>query len=131
MKKHKRKEFSLPILLLMGAGFALCTVIAVSLILSIVAYLTSDPTAMIGAFALLSLALAGAISGFVTSRVNGEGGVLVGVLSAMICAAVMLAVGIVCKGGLLPLSAVLNIAVLVATSSFSALLGKGKHKRRR
>ena len=131
MKRRKKREFSLPILLLMGAGFALCTAVAVSLILAIAAYMTSDPTAMIGAFALLSLALAGAISGFVTSRVNGDGGALVGVLSAIICAVVMLAVGLVWKGGPLPLGAVLNIAVFVATSSFSALLGKRKHKRRR
>ena len=131
MKRHKRKEFSLPVLLLMGAGFALCTVIAISFILSIVAYMTGDPSAMIGAFSLLSLALAGAISGFVTSRVNGDGGVLVGVLSALISGAIMLAIGLVCKGGLLPLGAVLNIAVFVAVSCFSALLGKRKRRKRR
>ena len=132
MKKHnKRKEFGLPALLLMGSGFAITTVIVTSLILAITAYLTKDPTAMTGAFSLLTLALAGVTCGFVTSKANGEGGSLVSVLSAVISAIVMLTVGLIFKKGLLPLGAVLNIAVFVALSCFGALLGKKTRRTRK
>ena len=131
MKKHKRKEFALPYLILMGAGFALLTVIATAFILAVIAYFTSNPTAMTGAFSLLALILAGAISGFVTSKVNGDGGALVGILSALICAAVILAVGLVWRGGLLPFGAVLNVAVFTVVSVGASLLGKKRVKSAR
>ena len=129
MTRHKRKEFSFPILLLMGAGFALGSVVAVALMLAVISYFTADPTALTGAFSLLALAIAGAISGFSTSRVRGEGGVLIGVVSAMIATAVMLAVGLVWRGGLLPLGAILNLAVFLITSVFSALAGKRRKRK--
>lgn len=124
MKKHKRKEFTFPALLAMGSGFSLGLVPTVALLLSAVAYFTKDPSSMTGAFSLLSLLLAGGISGLVTSRVNGEGGVLIGILSAVISAAVMLAVGLIWRKGLLPLGAVLNLAAYITVSVGAALLGK-------
>lgn len=130
MKKHKRKEFGFPTLLLLGSGFALVSVPIIALLLAIASYFTSNPTALTGAFSLLTLALAGALSGFVTSKANGEGGSLIGILSAVISAVVMLAVGLIWKGGLLPLGAVLNIAVFVALSCFAALLGKRRKAQR-
>ena len=131
MKRHKRKEFGFPILLLMGAGFALGTVAATALGLAVLSYLTADPTAFIGAFSLLTLVIAGAVSGFVTSRVRGEGGVLVAVLSAVIATAVMLAVGLVWRGSALPLGAILNLAVFIIASVLSALIGKRKKRKSR
>ena len=130
MKKHKRKEFTFPILLLLGAGFNLVCVIAMALLLATAAYFTLDPTATTGAFSLLALIIAGAVSGFVTSRVNGEGGALIGAVSAVIAALVMLAVGLIWRGGLLPLGAVLNVIAFTVISSASALLGKKRKKHK-
>lgn len=124
MQKHKRKEFTLPALLLFGSGFALITVVATAMALAIIACFTGDPTALTGAFSLLSLIIAGAVSGFITSRANGDGGALVGILSALICSALMLAIGLVWKGGLLPFGAILNIAVFAVVSVGASLLGK-------
>ena len=131
MKKHKRKEFSLPILLLMGAGFALVTLGAVSLALSIISYFTKDPTALSGAFSLLSLVLAGAVSAFISARMWGEGGALIAILSAVISAIVMLAIGLIWRGGLLPFGVLLNIAAFLAASALSATLAKRKKKAHR
>ena len=131
MKKHKRKEFSFPILLLMGAGFALGTLGAVVLALSIISYFTKDPTALTGAFSLLSLVIAGAVSAFVTAKVWGEGGALIAILSAAICAIVMLAIGLIWRGGLLPFGVLLNIAAFLAASALSATLAKKKKKAHR
>ena len=82
MKRQKRKELSLPILLLIGAGVSLASVLTMTLILAIASYFTKDPTSLVGAFSLLSLLLAGAISGFVNARIGGEGGALIGIISA-------------------------------------------------
>lgn len=133
MKKHKRKEAGLTALMLMGAAFSLGLILAVSLILAAVSLLTDDPTSMTGALSLVSLLAAGAISGFVTSRVNGGGGVLVGVLSTVITAAVMLIISLVADGGRVNLGVLVNVGAYVAISVIAAVLGKkrvGKRKRR-
>lgn len=133
MKKHKRKEAGLTALMLMGAAFSLGLILAVSLILAAVSLLTDDPTSMTGALSLVALLAAGAISGFVTSRVNGGGGVLVGVLSTVITAAVMLIISLVADGGRVNLGVLVNVGAYVALSVIAAVLGKkrvGKRKRR-
>ena len=124
MKKHKRKEFTFPALLAIGSGLSLGAVPTVALALAAVAYFTKDPSSLTGAFSLLSLLLAGAISGLINSRVTKEGGALIGILSAVISAAVMLAVGLIWRGGLLPAGAVLNLAAYITVSVGAALLGK-------
>ena len=133
MKKHKRKEAGLTALMLMGAAFSLGLILAVSLILAAISLLTDDPTSMTGALSLVALLAAGAISGFVTSRVNGGGGVLVGVLSTVITAAVMLIISLVADGGRVNLGVLVNVGAYVAISVIAAVLGKkrvGKRKRR-
>ena len=115
----------------MGAGFALVTLGAVSLALSIISYFTKDPTALSGAFSLLSLVLAGAVSAFISARMWGEGGALIAILSAVISAIVMLAIGLIWRGGLLPFGVLLNIAAFLAASALSATLAKRKKKAHR
>ncbi len=131
MKKHNKKELNLTTLLLIGAGVAIASVAAVSFALALISSFTKDPTALTGAFSLLALVLAGGISGFVTSRVNGEGGTLVGILSAVISTSVMMVAGLIWKGGFLPLGAILNLLVFLAVSVISSLLGKKRAKRMR
>ena len=124
MRKYKRKELGLTPLMLLGAGFALTVTVAVSFILAIISSLTKDPTALTGAFSLVALILSGAISGFVTSRVNGDGGALVGILASVIAASLILIVGLIWKRGLLNLGAALNILSFVGVSSVFSMLGK-------
>lgn len=124
MRKYKRKELGLTPLMLLGAGFALTVTVVVSFILAIISSLTKDPTALTGAFSLVALILSGAISGFVTSRVNGDGGALVGILASVIAASLILIVGLIWKRGLLNLGAALNILSFVGVSSVFSMLGK-------
>lgn len=131
MKKHKRKEFGLTTLMLLGAAFALVVMLAVSFILSVISSMTKDPTSFIGAFSLLSLILSGAISGFVTSKVNGDGGVLIAILSSVISAFTILAIGLIWKGGAIKLSVPLNLLVFIAVSLIASLLGKKQPKRKK
>ena len=131
MKKHKRKEFGLTALMLLGAAFAIAVIVVVSFILSVISSLTKDPTSLIGAFSLLSLILSGAISGFVTSKVNGDGGVLVAVLSSVISAFTILAIGLIWKGGAIKLSVPLNLIVFIAVSVIASLLAKKITRKKR
>ena len=131
MKRQKRKELSLPILLLIGAGVSLASVLTMTLILAIASYFTKDPTSLVGAFSLLSLLLAGAISGFVNARIGGEGGALIGIISASVASLIMLSVGLIWRGGMLPLSALLNLTAFILTSVGSAILGKKRARSAR
>ena len=131
MKRQKRKELSLPILLLIGAGVSLASVLTMTLILAIASYFTKDPTSLVGAFSLLSLLLAGAISGFVNARIGGDGGSLIGIISASAASLIMLSVGLIWRGGMLPLSALLNLTAFILTSVGSAILGKKRARSTR
>ena len=130
MKKHKRKELSLGVMLAIGSVASVVSVGTVALVLAIISSLTKDPTSLTGAFSLLTLVLAGAISGFVISRVMGDGASLVGTLSVAIATVAMLAVGLIWKGGLLPLGALLNLCVFLAVGVIASILGKQRPRKR-
>ena len=131
MKKRKRKEFGLTTLVLLGAAFAVAIIIAVSFVMSIISYLTKNPTSLIGALSLITLILSGAVSGFVTSKVNGDGGVLVAILSSVISAFTILAIGLVWKGGAINFGVPLNLGVFIAFSAIGAIFGKKMPKKNR
>ena len=131
MKKHKRKELGLTALLLIGAAASVGAVFVVAFILAFISSLTKDPTSLTGAFSLLALILAGAVSGFVISRVNGDGGALVGILSSVIATGVMIIAGLIWKSGFLPLGALLNLLAFLAVGILSSLLGKKRSRKRR
>ena len=129
MKKYKKKELGLGALLGIGSGASLICVFAVAFVLAAVSSLTKDPTALTGAFTLLTLLIAGALSGFGISRLSGDGGVLVAILSSVVSTSVMILVGLILKKGALPLGAVLNLLAYLAVSVVFALLGKRRIKR--
>ena len=131
MKKRKRKDLGLTALMLMGAGFALALIIAMAFIISLISSFTSDPTAMTGALSLVALLLAGATAGFVSSRVNGDGGALVGILSAVISASVILTVGLIARAGRLSIGVFINALAYIAVSALASILGKKRVKRRK
>ena len=118
-------------MLAIGAVASVVSVGVVAFILAIISSLTKDPTSLTGAFSLLTLVLAGAISGFVISRVMGDGASLVGTLSVTIATVVMLAVGLVWKGGLIPLGALLNLCVFLAVGVIASVLGKQRPRKKR
>ena len=131
MKKHKRKELGLGALLVIGTVASVGAVFVMAFILALISSMTKDPTSLTGAFSLLALLLAGAVSGFVISRVNSEGGKLVGILSSVIATSVMMIVGLIWKGGLLPLGALLNLFAFLAVGVLASILGKKRARKRR
>ena len=130
MKKHKRKELGLTSLILLGAGFALATVTATAFLLALISSFTKNPTALTGILSLIALLLSGAISGYVTSRVNGEGGSLIGILSAVICVFLITVVGLIWKGGALNLGMPLNLLAFIGVSVLFSILGSKRLKKK-
>ena len=130
MKKRK-KDPGLTSLMLIGAGLALGITVVLAFIMAFISSFTKDPTSLTGALALVSLLVGGAISGFVTSRMNDEGGALVGTLSAVIASALILIIGLIMKSGKLDLSVFINLIAFICVSVLFAILGKKRIKRRR
>ena len=129
MKKHKRKELGLSTIMLLGTAFSIVVIILTALIMAIISSLTKDPTSLTGAFSLVTLLISGAISGFVTSRANGEGGKLVGIVSSISAAFIIVIVGLVWKRGMLNLGALINVIAFIAVSVVFSMLGTKKVKR--
>ena len=130
MKKHKRKELGLPALIAIGTGASAVSLAVIAFILALVSSFTKDPTSLTGAFSLLALFLAGAVSGFLISRFMGDGGSLVGILSVAVATTLMLMIGLIWKGGLLPLGALLNMLVFLAVGIIASILGKKRPRKR-
>ena len=131
MKKHNKKEKSFPALLMIGAGVSLASVALISFVTAIASSFTKDPTSLTGAMSLISLLLAGVISAVISSRQNEDAGVLIATLSAVISAILMLAVGLIMKGGLVPFGTLINHTAFVGISALTAALAKRRPKRRR
>lgn len=129
MKKHKRKELGLTSLILLGAGFTIVTIVITSFIFAIISSFTKNPTALTGILSLVALLLSGAISGFVTSAANGEGGALIGILSTVVSALLILTVGLIWRGGALNLGMLLNLLAFIGISVLFSILGKKRIKR--
>ena len=132
MKKHSKKELSLPLLLLIGSLISAALVICTSLVFTLVASLSKDPGGLIGIFSLLSLLLAGAGSGFTVSKLFRDGGALIAFLSAVITALIMSVIGLIVKGGAVPISVFLNyLAYLGISALFAFLATKFTRKKRK
>lgn len=118
--------------------FLPCTLAAIALILlfsfigAIAASSSGDTSATIPIYSLLALVLAAAISGFITSRIKGEGGIKTAALSALTIVLLMMLIAIIVSGTVPTLSALMNYCCYMAVAVFSAFLGRkrGRHGRR-
>ena len=131
MKKHKRKELGLVPLTLLGTAFAILVIVSVTFAMSLISSFTKDPSSLTGAFSLITLLLAGGISGFVTSRANGDGGSLISIISALISAFLIIIIGLIWGKGMMNVGAFINTLAFVGVSILFAVLGKKRVKRGR
>ncbi len=130
MKRYKRKDLSLGVLSLLGAAFSLVSIAATSMLFAIISMFTTNPTSLTGAFSLFALLIAGGLSAFITARTNGDGGAIVGILSSVLSAGVILIAGLILKKGLLPLGTLINISAFLGVSFVFSALGKRRKTKR-
>ncbi len=131
MRKRKSKELGLVTLILIGAAVGLGAILLVTFILAFISSMTKDPTSLTGGLSLAALIVSGAVSGFGISKANGEGGALVGILSSIITASVILVIGLIVSTGKLNLGVFLNLIAYMMTSTLASILGKKRLKRRK
>ena len=128
MKKHRKKDRSFAVSLAIGSALSLGTVTASAMLLAVIAYFTKNPSALVGAFSLLALIMGGGISGFISTRMNGERGKLTAILSGAISAVIALVAGLIYKGGLLTASVLLNAAAFLCATALATIPAKRKSK---
>ena len=131
MRKRKSKELGLVALIMIGTAVGLGTIIATAFILALISSLTKDPTSLTAGLSLATLLISGAVSGFVISRANGEGGALVGISAAVISAALLIIIGLIMSAGRLKLGVFINVVAYLSVAVFGSILGKKRIKRRR
>ena len=136
MKKTIKAELGTLPKLLIGAIAAAASIVVVSFILSLISSLTKNPTALTGVFSLLSLIIAGALFGFISSKLNGDGGIAIIFVSSVITALIMSAIGLIWCGGKVHFGVFLNYLAFIGTVALCAVIagkiggGKRRHKYR-
>ncbi len=97
MKRHygRFKERGQLSSLLSGIIAAIAAFLIISLIMTAIAYSGSDPTKKIGIYSLISLALTGFVSGAVTSKLKGSGGILCALISGILITLIILTVRLI------------------------------------
>ena len=119
--------------------FALCFGLSIgvllisSVIFAIIANSLDDPTGKLGIFSLLAMLISAAVSGYLCSRIKGEGGVGFAALVALALLLIMLLINVIICSGKISFAAFMNYICYFGVASLSALLGgKGKgHKKHR
>lgn len=134
MRKRNKKEPALTSLLLIGSAGSLLTVFLSAFLLALISSFSKDPTALTGALSLIAFMLGGFISAFIISRLIGNGGVLIGILSSVIASSTLLIAGLIISGGSCALCVLVNSLAFIGVSSLAAVLakkiGKKSPKRR-
>ena len=114
-----------------GFGLSWAVILAITLISTAITTSLDDPTGNIGIFALGSLLISAAISGFVCCRIKGDGGVAFSTLISLAVTLIMLLINVIACGGKVTLGAILNYICYIGVASLSALLGKKRSNHRK
>ena len=130
-EKKQTKKDARGRLFLMCLGISLGILLAASLIMSAVAYSSSDPTGKIGIYSLASLIISAALAGFIGSRLSDSVGVAT--LTALATVLILILVGAVISGGRLGLGALMNYLCYFGVATLFSLFAKKRvrrHKRK-
>ncbi len=100
-----------------------------AMVLAVVCSLTADPSALTGAASFAALIICAAISGFLISRLRGEGGFLCAMLTAMLFVVVRIVISLFLVGT--DISDLLDYACYIGISAIFALIGQKKIRRKR
>ncbi len=131
MKRKRTENISGIKVVILGAVCSLALLAVVCFIASLILIRTENSTAYIDISSLAALLVTAAISGFSISKIKGDGGVLIGILSSLLFVLVMLVIGLIAMGGSLPPRCPLNYLCYMGVASLFSLLGKKRVKRRR
>lgn len=101
------------------------------LFLAFLLYKTDDPLRLITPALYITPLLCGFLFGFTLAKARRAGGAFVGLLAGGVLALLLLGIGLILKGGSLPLSSLLLYALVLLSSLLGSLLATKRPRRRR
>ncbi len=130
MKKHRLKKDGRGGLIF-GVLISVLSFFLSLLIFSFILSIFENPISFVSIASLAAFLVSGAVSAFATAKYKGEGGTVTALLSSLLASAVIFAVGLICCGGKIKLSLLMNILCYLLVSAIFARLAGIKKKRRR
>ena len=112
-------------------GLSVGIIVAVALLFALLSSILDDPTGNLGLFSLFALLISAAVSGFISSRIKGEGGVRFASLVALATVLIMLLINVITCGGKVNFGAFMNYICYFGVASLTALLGKKRSNHRK
>lgn len=108
-------------------------ILLLSLLSALIAGSLDDPGKVIGLFSLGSLLVSAAVSGVVSSRIKGEGGLKFAILVALAVVLIMLLINVIVCSGKVSGGSFMNYGCYMGVAALSAFLGRkrDRHKRHR
>lgn len=133
MKKHRgaKKTMTLSRTLLLGVGISFAVLLIFSLIFSGLIMTTTSPVSSIKTVSLVTLLVSGAVSGFIVSKIKGDGGVFASLFSALIFIGVILALSLILTKGNVGGIVFMNCLCYLLISAFSSFFAKKRVRRHR
>lgn len=125
---RNKRSIGQPGALLIGTLASALTLAAVTLIISVILYYTSDPTRHIGLLSTVALIVTGVLCGALIPQIRGDGGRLTAMLSSLLLSLLLLLVGAIASGGRVPLYCFINYSAYVAVTALVASIS-GRKKR--
>ena len=131
MSKNSKlfKKMSPPLYIAVGVAFSFVALAVVSLFGAFVCNATEDPARLVGMASFITLLVTAALSGFIISKVRGEGGAILSVLSAAGFVIVRIIISLFLSGT--ELSDLLDCSCYLGTGAIFAMLGQRKSGRKR
>ena len=133
MSKIKKGEGGVILTLVKNIVFSALVLLIISLVTAIISNATEDSTGKLVTASLIALLSSAAISGFLISKLPGNGNLGGAVLSVLMFVLIMMVIGVAVNAGKLSMSAVMNYICYFGVGSAGAFLGKKRtsHKRRK
>ena len=110
---------------------ALSSMLTFSLVIAFIILRLEDPSSAVGIASVMLFPLSGALSAVLTSRYKGEIAVKESLISSLLISFVIIFIGLIARGGTLPISALYNGGLLIASSIIIAYLTRRKSRRHR
>lgn len=116
---------------LISFSISVLVIVLLSLLSSLIVSGLEDPGGVIGIFSLGSLLISAVVSGVMSSRIKGDGGLKFATLVALAVVLLMLLINVILCGGKVSGSSFMNYGCYMGVAVLSAFLGRKRERHAR
>lgn len=116
---------------LISFAISVLLILLLSLLSALIVGSLEDPTKLLGLFSLGSLLISAAISGVISTRMKGEGGLGFAALVALSVVLIMLLINVIICSGKVSGASFMNYGCYMGVAVLSAFLGKKRDRHRK